>query len=85
MAFYKDWISCIIDMSAQFNNNQQRVEEVCNKRARRSERCAKPDTEIKFCNPNNPNFPNNLDESNYINCGSDDYDDLDLRDGAGSG
>ena len=74
MAFYKDWISCIIDMSLQFGNNQQMVEEVCNKRARRSKRCAKPDTEIKSCRNN----------ENYISCGSDDYDDLDLRDGAGS-
>lgn len=75
VAFHKDWISCIIDMSLQFSNNQQKVEEVCNKRARRSERCAKPDTEIKSCR----------DKPNYISCGSDDYDDLDLRDGAGSG
>ena len=49
VAFYKDWISCIIDMSFQFDNNKQKVEEACNKRARRSERCAKPETEIKSC------------------------------------
>ena len=75
VAFHKDWISCIIDMSLQFNNNQQRVEEVCNKRAKRSERCAKPDTKIESC----PNIEND------VSCGSEDYDDLDLRDGAGSG
>jgi len=75
VAFHKDWISCIIDMSLQFSNNQQRVEEVCNKRAKRSERCAKPDTKIESC----PNIEND------VSCGSEDYDDLDLRDGAGSG
>ena len=62
-------------MSLQFSNNQQRVEEVCNKRAKRSERCAKPDTKIESC----PNIEND------VSCGSEDYDDLDLRDGAGSG
>ena len=36
-------------MSFQFDNNKQKVEEACNKRARRSERCAKPETEIKSC------------------------------------
>ena len=80
VAFHKDWISCIIDLSAQFSNNQQKVEEVCNKRAKRSKRCAKPDTEIKsqgksVC----------VNDPNYVSCQSDDYDDLDLRDGAGSG
>ena len=69
VAFHKDWISCIIDMSVQFDNNQQKVEEVCNKRARRSERCAKPETEIKSCKS----------DANYKSCEDFDDDDLDLR------
>ena len=29
VSFHIDWISCIIDMSVQFNNNQEKVMEAC--------------------------------------------------------
>ena len=48
-AHYKDWISCIIDMSLQFGNNQKKVEEVCNKRARSRATCATPESSIPGC------------------------------------
>ena len=71
VAFYKDWISCIIDMSLQFDNNKQRVEEACDKRARKSERCAKPETEILSC----------PDHKEYRRCEArdSDGDNLDLK------
>ena len=69
VAFHKDWISCIIDMSLQFGNNREKVEEICNKRARRSARCASPETELPSCR----------DHEDYTQC--EDTDTLNLRQG----
>jgi len=69
VAFHKDWISCIIDMSLQFDNNKERVEEMCNKRAKRSARCASPETELQVCR----------DHEDYTRC--EDTDTLNLRQG----
>ena len=70
VAFHKDWISCIMDMSLQFGNNRENVEEVCNKRARKSKRCASPETELPRCR----------DHEKYTQC--EDTDILNLREGA---
>jgi len=32
VSFYKDWISCIIEKSLQFDNNQKKVEDVCSRK-----------------------------------------------------
>ena len=70
MAFHKVWISCIIDMSLQFGNNKEKVEEACYKRARKSKRCASPETELKRC----------IKHQKYTQC--EDPDILNLREGA---
>ena len=58
-------------MSLQFDNNKQKVEEACNRRAKKSERCARPETEILSC----------PDHKEYERCESEESDgeDLDLR------
>jgi len=75
VAFHKNWISCIIDMSLQFGNNREKVEKVCNKSAKRSERCASDQwqdllpTELRSCR----------DHKDYTQC--EGTDNLDLRQG----
>ena len=33
MAYYKEWIDCVIESSALLNNNQKKVEEKCKEKA----------------------------------------------------
>ena len=47
--FYKDWINCIIEMSLLYDNNQEQVEEACNRRAGPKSDCLASEDKVADC------------------------------------